>query len=213
MSQLSASAPANDCLSTLLLSEMNTEEQQLFVKSFEIYLQHGHDDKAFVVNYDDVWQWMGFSRKDTGKTLLIKTFAENVDYVIQKSSEFLTQPKTEQKSIEVLTPPEREQKSVTENRGGQNKETILLTVDTFKDFCMRASTAKAKVIRGYYLKMEKILHKHMQECQNEAKALADARIKALEEEVDTFQSKLKTDARDAFNLSRHKDLHRDVQRP
>jgi len=44
--------------------------------------------------------------------------------------------------------------------GGQNKETILLTVDCFKNFCMLAATPKAKEIRTYYIKMENIMHEY-----------------------------------------------------
>ncbi len=43
----------------------------------------------------------------------------------------------------------------TEERvyGGQNEESIMLNIDTFKNICMLAKTEKAKNIRKYYIKL------------------------------------------------------------
>jgi hypothetical protein len=49
------------------------------------------------------------------------------------------------------------------NHGGQNKEIILMTVNTFKKFCMKASTKRADEICNYYIKMENILQKYIKE--------------------------------------------------
>jgi hypothetical protein len=70
----------DDRLSQLLLENLNTEEQQIFVKSFKAYLEYGNDDTAFVISLDDVWEWVGFSKKDKAKDLLIKHFDENIHY-------------------------------------------------------------------------------------------------------------------------------------
>ena len=43
-----------------------------------------------------------------------------------------------------------------ENRGGSNKIPVLLTVDCFKGLCMAAPTDQGKMIRKYYLKLEKL---------------------------------------------------------
>jgi hypothetical protein len=42
------------------------EEQQLFVASFYCYLKY-NDKKDFIIDFDDVWKWVGFTRK--GKRL------------------------------------------------------------------------------------------------------------------------------------------------
>ena len=41
--------------------------------------------------------------------------------------------------------------------GGQNKETILLTINTCKKFCLKAGTKKADEIHDYYIKLEELL--------------------------------------------------------
>jgi hypothetical protein len=52
----------------MLLSEMKTDEQHLFLKSVAHALQT--DEAAFLINFDDVWGWVGFSRKDEAESLL-----------------------------------------------------------------------------------------------------------------------------------------------
>lgn len=36
------------------------------------------------------------------------------------------------------------------NRGGHNKESILMTINTFKKFCLKAGTKKAYEIHDYF---------------------------------------------------------------
>lgn len=52
---------------------------------------------------------------------------------------------------------------------GLNKETILLTVNTFKKFCLKAGTKKADEIHDYYIKLEELLHETVNEETNELK--------------------------------------------
>ena len=48
-------------------------DQQLFIASFYCYLQY--DSKTdFVIDMDDVWKWLGFSRKDPCKRIIEKHF-------------------------------------------------------------------------------------------------------------------------------------------
>ena len=47
--------------------------------------------------------------------------------------------------------------------GGQNKQTYLLNIDTFKLFCIKAGTKKADEIHKYYVKLENLLHETIQE--------------------------------------------------
>jgi glycine cleavage system protein P-like pyridoxal-binding family len=57
-------------ISYLVESAFDTEE--LFLESFPVHVHHAPDE--FVINFDEVWSWMGFSRKDVAKRLLEKTF-------------------------------------------------------------------------------------------------------------------------------------------
>ena len=48
-------------------------EQQLFVTSFYCYLNYDAK-KDFVVDLDNVWKWLGFSKKIKAKNILEKYF-------------------------------------------------------------------------------------------------------------------------------------------
>src|SRR5574343_1002602 len=61
----------------------NTSEQQLFVANFYCYLNY-NTTKDFVIELDKVWHWIGFTRIDNCKNLLINNFTENIDYIIEK---------------------------------------------------------------------------------------------------------------------------------
>jgi hypothetical protein len=47
---------------------------------------------------------------------------------------------------------------VKKTRGGHNKETLLLSVKTFKSLCLKACTKQADKIHEYYIKLEETLH-------------------------------------------------------
>ena len=57
-------------------------QQQIFVASFYTYLNYD-SKKDFVIDFDSVWKWLGFSRKDPAKRLLEKVFIKDVDYKIE----------------------------------------------------------------------------------------------------------------------------------
>jgi hypothetical protein len=127
----------DDRLYDLMKAEMNSDEQKQFVENFILYLQYGDDDTKFIINFDEVWKWVGFSRKDHAKHLLVKKFTENINFIYQKDLPNIREP----------------------IKKGDN-EIILLNVITFKKFCMIASTKRADDICNYYLKMEKIMHQY-----------------------------------------------------
>ena len=144
-----------------VIQNFNTYEQQLFVSSFYCYLNYD-DRRDFIIDLDSIWQWIGFSQKVSAKLLLEKNFIEDTDYKISGSLE-------------------RKQKDA---RGGHNKEVIMLTINTFKRFCLKAGTKKSDEIHEYYIKMEKTLQEVvMEECQ----ALAE-QLKNTKKELETIQS-------------------------
>jgi hypothetical protein len=53
---------SNQRLVERLKGTFNEKQQQLFIASFYCYLKHD-PVKDFVINLDDVWEWMGFSKK------------------------------------------------------------------------------------------------------------------------------------------------------
>ena len=176
----------SDELFQVMKVHMTTEQEQIFMASHYLYLQHGADSTKFVVDFDNVWKNVDFTQKINAKRLLEKHFTEQIDYKKHVSSEIkpnldenLAPPKRgarcddtvwggQNKETLLLTVDCDENLALPKRRarcddtvwGGQNKETILLTVDCFKNFCMIASTPKAKTIRSYYIKMENIMQEY-----------------------------------------------------
>ena len=137
----------NNKLLTKIKKTFNDSEQQLFISSFYCYLNY-HSTNDFIIDLDNVWKWLGFQQKYHAKTLLEKQFTIDIDYKIF-APEVAGAKKT--------------------GRGGHNKETIMLTIKTFKLFCIKAETKKAKEIHEYFVKLEEILHETMEEESNELK--------------------------------------------
>lgn len=130
----------DNLLEELLVQEFTTDEQQLFVKNFKLYLQYGLDNKEFVISGDEICEWLDFTKKINFKRLLQKHFILDTDY-----------------SVEFLLLTNEEQK----RRGGHNKEKIMTTVATFKALCMLRDTDKGRRTRMYYTKMEEIFFNYM----------------------------------------------------
>jgi phage anti-repressor protein len=114
------------------------KEEQFFIGSMYCYLNF-HKTKDFVIDLDNIWEWIGFSRKDPAKRILLKEFEEKNDYIIQNSFP-LSCGKPKSKDL-----------------GGRPNEKILMNVETFKQLCLVSGTSKAKEIRKYYVKLENIL--------------------------------------------------------
>ena len=73
----------DDNFISFLRERMNTMEQHLFIESFKMYLQHGRNEKSFVVNLDDIWEKIGFTRKGPCKRVLEKNFEIGKHYIIR----------------------------------------------------------------------------------------------------------------------------------
>jgi hypothetical protein len=135
-------------LVTKIKDQFSDTQQQLFLSSFYCYLNCGPDE--YVIDLDNVWKWCGFSRKDKGKALLVKRFKENEHYII-KVRENCNLPQL----VEDVSRP------------GPPKERVLMTVNTFKKFCMKAQTSKADELHDYYIKLESILQETLEEQSEE----------------------------------------------
>jgi hypothetical protein len=87
-------------------------EQQLFLSSFYCYLKYDSKND-FVIDLDNIWQWLGFSQKVNAKRVLEKNFIINEHYKLL---------------------PCQPAKQTTQPKGGHNKEIFMLNIDTFKNF-------------------------------------------------------------------------------
>ena len=134
-------------LLTKIKANFTDNEQQIFVASFYCFLNY--DSRTdFVIDLDNVWQWLGFLNKANSKRLLEKQFVINKDYKI------------------LLISADEQRKHV---KGGHNKETIMLNVETFKKFCLKAGTKKADEIHDYYIRLEQTLQEVIHEESTELK--------------------------------------------
>ena len=122
-------------------------EQQLFLSSFYCYLKYDSKND-FVIDLDNVWKWLGFQQKYHAKYLLEKQFIVDCDY------KFIAPEASEAK------------KNV---RGGHNKEIIMLNLNTFKKFCLKAGTKKADEVHDYFIKLENIMFEITKEESEELK--------------------------------------------
>ena len=151
----------NSILINKIKEHFTETQQQLFVSSFYCYLNYSQTTD-FVIDLDNVWQWLGFTQKIAAKKLLEKNFKLDKDY------KHLLCLQTKQK---------------TEGRGGHNKDTIMLTIKTFKLLCIKADTEKANEIHEYFVKLEEFLQQIVQEENDELKL-------QLEDNKQKFNKKL-----------------------
>lgn len=148
--------PVNDnsVLVNKIKEKFPQEEQQLFIANFYCYLNYD-TKKDFIIDLDNVWKWIGFERKGKAKELLVNNFKENEDYIVKN---FDTVCAVSKNTNEVFASPSREAKIDEENRGGHNRETILLTIHCFKKLCLKTKTKKSDEIHDYYLSLENIIN-------------------------------------------------------
>ena len=164
------------------------QEQQLFVSSFFCYLNY-NSKTDFIIDLNDVWKWVGFTRKDSAKKLIEKLFVRDIDYKI---------------SLRQLA-----ERSI---KGGQNKETILMNINTFKKFCLKADTKKADEIHEYYINLEELLHQTMDEESQELRnqlSFKDKQLSIKDKQLKTKNKQLKNKELDNIiniKINRHNVL-------
>ena len=67
----------NSKLLTKIKENFTESQQQLFVTSFYCYLNY-NEKTDYIINLDDVWEWIGYSQKVKAKNLLEKFFKSNL---------------------------------------------------------------------------------------------------------------------------------------
>jgi hypothetical protein len=158
-------------LLTKIKENFTDNEQHMFVTSFYCYLNYDyHND--FVIDLDKIWGWLGFKSKFNAKRLLENLFTINIDY--KKS----------------LLPIE---KQCLHTKGGHNKDIILLNINAFKRFCLKAGTKKADEIHEYFIKLEKVLQDVIHQETNELKLQLDQKDRVIQNnEKEKFMIREKT---------------------
>lgn len=151
-------------------------EQQLFVGSFYCYLNY---DKTldFVIDLDNVWKWLGFTQKASAIRVIEKNFNIGTDY--KNLSSQVGEEKTALQFGKAVLKDEK-------INGGQNKQTTLLTIKCFKSLCLKAQTKKAAEIHEYYMKMEEVLHKTIEEETDELRLQLEQKENIILEKENTI---------------------------
>ena len=103
-----------------------------FNQESAIALYQSNDE--FPVNFEDAWQWLGYSSKQSAKKKLLRNFEKGIDYL----SKWM---------------------SVAHSNGltASRTEEIHLTIDCLKSLGMMAGTEQGRIIRKYFLECERTL--------------------------------------------------------
>lgn len=174
-------------------------EQQMFVASFYCYLNYNKTD--FVIDLDNIWGWLGFSTKQKAKQLLEKNFIIDINYKTLLNHQVRQSDDTIiEKDYKILLLTKERQSDDT--RGGHNKETFMLTIETFKKYCMKAGTKKADEIHDYFIKLEEILHEIIKEESDELKL----QLEQNNVEIETKEKELEMKLKQQQSLEREKVL-------
>jgi phage anti-repressor protein len=112
-----------------------------------------HPTNDYPINLENVFHMIGFANKGNAKRTLENNFTKDEDYKI------------------TILPSEK---------GQIAREDIMLNVDTFKNLCMLAKTAKGKEIRRYYVKLENVYNKIIKEELDEQKQKMEEQQKRLD---------------------------------
>jgi NUMOD1 domain len=176
------SSDYNSRILSKIKDSFTENEQQLYITSFYGYLNYSKHD--FVIDLDNIWSWLGFSMKQSAKRVIIKNLIENTDYKI---------------SLNNLV--ERS----NDTKGGENKETILLTINAFKKLCLKSGTKKADVVHDYFIKLEEIMHEVVkEECEELKQKLEQIETKNIE--LETKNTELETEVQ-SLTYTNEKDRH------
>jgi phage anti-repressor protein len=105
--------------------------------------------EQFPIDFDDAWQWVGYTQKKNALRKLVNNFEKEIDYIGDSDEDSPDQ-----------------QLAFADGKaswGGHNKRILFLTVDCFKSFSMMAGTKKGKEVRRYFLNCEKRLKEILEE--------------------------------------------------
>lgn len=95
---------------------------------------------SYPVDFELVWQWLGYQRKAYAKETLVRNFERDLDYTFEFCGLNRKNP-----------------------LGGRPSNSIKLSLDCFKSFCMMAGTEKGKEVRRYFLQCERQLRQILSE--------------------------------------------------
>lgn len=104
--------------------------------SHELALSLIQSTKPFPIDFEQGWQWLGYSSKHKAKEKLKRNFEETIDFEVYTQMGV----NSTQQGLQ----------------GGRPSERIFLSIDCFKSLGMMAGTSKGKEVRQYFLHCERI---------------------------------------------------------
>jgi phage anti-repressor protein len=156
----------NECLIKLSLNRSEKMTMQNNTFSLALAQEYISSEDQFPVNFDDAWQWLGYSSKQKAKNKLTRNFEKGIDYLTKWLS-------------------------VVHNNGltASRTEQINLTIDCLKSLGMMAGTEQGKLVRKYFLECEKKWDLTKQNFPEVAQTIEDIRLdKMLELERLKYQN-------------------------
>jgi len=132
-----------DCgfLHKTILTKLD-EKQELFLLVNDD-LTRNYNASDFIVSLDDIWHFLGYNQKARAKRVIEEHFILNQDYKI-----IIGNPVPIDKTIKCK-----------QCRGGHNKEKIVMTLKTYKLFCLKSDTPMASKMQEYYIGLEQMVIK------------------------------------------------------
>lgn len=141
----------------------------------------------FTIDLEIVAEWLK-TRKRKLKETLSDSYQENIDYIS-------------------IMPP----RGHNGDKAGRNKETILLSPDTFKMLTMKSRTKDAQKIRYYYVTLEKLVEIYKDEIienQNKKIEALERNLKKVKYPVEGAVYILKvTDNEDEFKIGKTENMN------
>lgn len=101
------------------------------------------ESTEFTIDFDELWQWCGYSRKDSAKRMLKSRFFENMDYI---------------ESLHCAVEHDNHAGSSLHEKSSATKPMKTWTTpDCAKKFGMLSQTKQGDKVRDYFVKAEKEL--------------------------------------------------------
>ena len=112
----------------VIQTEFNKSQQEMYI-AFS-YCQFNYDkENDYIIDINNIWKWLGFSKKSDVIKILEENYYQNDDYIIMYH-------KVNDNDIE---------------------ESFLLSMNTFRSFCrITANTSKTKEINIFFKKIKNV---------------------------------------------------------
>lgn len=171
----------------------------MFLASFYMYLNYDAE-KDFVVDFEFVWKYLEFARKENAKRLLEKHFIKDIDYILFTQQDQLKAKNLATTESEARLSPLQEPEKM---HGGVNKEFIYLTVNTFKKFCLYSDTKKSHYVHNYYIKLENIIQQTLDEETKELREQLMKKDEALMDKIEEYNKLEENHKRILYKRNKH----------